>query len=66
LLYELQLDPGRHVLSSDPVSGVTVYGFSANEGFGTAATGHLATVDCGLFLDGFESGSTSAWCSVFP
>jgi hypothetical protein len=30
LAARLQLGPGRHVVSSDPVSGVTVYGFSAN------------------------------------
>jgi len=66
LAASLEIEPGQHVLESDPVSGVTVYGFADWEGNGTIVIGRAASVDCGLFLDGFESGDTDAWSSVTP
>jgi hypothetical protein len=62
----IAVEPGRHVLDSEPAAGVTVYGFALAEGFGTTAPGYPVAVDCGLFLDDFETGGTSHWSATIP
>jgi len=57
---------GRHVVESDPVSSVSVYGFADWEGNGTTAASQLGSVDCGVFHDGFESGDSNAWSATIP
>lgn len=66
LAASISVGPGRHVVESDPVSSVTVYGFADWEGNGTTAASQLGAVDCGIFHDGFESGNTGQWSSTAP
>ncbi len=66
LAASIAVGPGRHVVESDPVSSVAIYGFADWEGNGTTAASQLAPVDCGVFHDGFESGNTDEWSSTVP
>jgi hypothetical protein len=66
LAASIAVGPGRHVVESDPVSNVAIYGFADWEGNGTTAASQLAPVDCGVFDDGFESGTTGGWSSTVP
>jgi hypothetical protein len=62
----ISVGAGRHVVESDPVSSVSIYGFADWEGNGTTAASQLGAVDCGIFHDGFESGNTTEWSSTTP